>query len=319
MRSLFFAAVLAAAPLLSVGQSYPHYTMFMYNKLTYNPGYAGSRDLLSVNGTFRNQWTGIAGAPINYNLSLDAPVGRRTDEFQPIAAGLTLNRESIGPTTTTMIAGACAYRIRFGTTVLSGGLRAGASLYSARYSDLNLVDANDDMLSRDIRNAILPNVGAGLYWSSKRFYLGLSVPDFLQNYYDKDQANYPSGKQARQMRSTYLSGGYLFPVSEKVSLLPQTIVRYAKDARYELPVSADINLTAIFYQRLMIGASYRTDKSIQGIVHLQAGRKLNIGYAFDYSMSDFGRYAQGSHELMIGFDLKKDLNDYADPRFIKDF
>lgn len=319
MKRYILAIVMLGLPAIAPAQTYPHYTMFMYNKLTYNPGYAGSRDLLAINATYRNQWTGMAGAPVNFNLCVDAPVGKRTQEFQPVALGLSINRESIGPTTTTNIGAVYAYRIRLGSTTLSGGLRAGASLYNARYSDLNLVDQNDDMLTNDIRNAVLPNVGFGLYWSSRRFYAGLSIPDLLQNYFDKDQSNYPSGRQARQLRSSYLSGGYMFPVSEHLNLLPQVIVRHGSDARYELPLSTDINLTAIFYQRLMIGASYRTDKSIQGIVHLQAGRKLSIGYAYDHSMNDLSRFARGSHEITVGFNFKKDLNDYADPRFIKDF
>ena len=301
------------------GQSYPHYTMFMYNKLTYNPGYAGSRNATSVNGSFRNQWTGIAGAPINYNLNIDGPVGRFTQEFRPVSLGLVLNKESQGPVTTTGIGGIYAYRIRLKSSVVSVGLKAGVSLYSANYHDLKLVDQNDEMLTNDIRNAVLPNVGAGVYWSSNRFYLGISVPEILENYFDKRQADYPSGKQARQIRSSFLSGGYSFSLSDNFSLLPQAILRYNKDSKYELPLNADINLTAILYQRLMLGASYRTDKSVQGIVHVQLAKRINLGYAFDYALNDISQYAQGSHEFTIGFDFIRDLNEYADPRFIRDF
>ena len=306
-------------PLAAAAQDYPHYTMFMYNKLTYNPGYAGSRNALSVNGTFRNQWTGMAGAPINYNLSIDGPVGRFTKEWRPVALGLVVNRETLGPITNTNIGAIYAYRIRLKNSVMSFGLKAGVGLYNADYSHLNLLDQNDEMLTKDIKNAVLPNFGAGVYWSSKRFYIGLSVPEILENYFDKDQANYPSGKQARQIRSSFLSGGYSFHVNDNVSLLPQLMLRYNKDGKYELPVNADVNLTAILYQRLMVGATYRTDKSVEGIVHFQIAKKINLGYSYDYSLSDISRYAQGSHEFTIGFDFIKDLNEYTDPRFIKDF
>jgi type IX secretion system PorP/SprF family membrane protein len=212
-----------------------------------------------------------------------------------------------------------AYRIRLKSSVVSVGLKGGVSIYSAEYNNLDLVDENDEMLSNNIKNAVLPNVGVGAYWSSRRFYVGLSVPDLLENYFDKDQANFPSGKQARQTRSSFISGGYSFPVSEQISLLPQVIGRYSADSKYNLPFNADFNLTAIIYQRIMVGATYRTDQSIEGIVHLQVAKKFNIGYSYDYSMSDIGRYAQGSHEITIGFDFIHDLNEYADPRFLKDF
>ena len=300
-------------------QDYPHYTMFMYNKLVYNPGYAGSRNALSINGTFRNQWTGIAGAPINYNLTIDAPIGSYTKEFRSVALGFTANKESQGPVTNTSFGAMYAYRIRLKNSIVSFGLKAGVSLYSADYSDLKLVDQNDEMLTHDIKNALLPNFGAGVYWSSKRYYLGLSVPDLLENYFDKAQAAFPSGKKARQIRSSFISGGYSFPVSDHIILLPQMMGRYSSDSKYNLPFNADINLTAIIYQRIMIGATYRTDKSVEGMVHVQVAKKLNIGYSYDYSMSDISRYAQGSHEITLGFDFVHDLNEYADPRFIKDF
>ena len=306
-------------PAAGFAQDYPHYTMFMYNKLAYNPGYAGSRNALSVNGSFRNQWTGMAGAPVNYNLSVDGPVGRFTKEYRPVALGLVLNKENQGPVANTSIAAIYAYRIRLENSVVSIGLRAGVSVYTAEYSTLNPADLNDEMLANDVKNALLPNFGAGVYWSSKRFYAGLSVPDFLENYFDKNQSSYPSGKQARQIRSAFLSAGYSFPVNEQVSLLPQAIVRYNKDSKYDLPLNADINLTAIIYQRLMIGASYRTDKSVQGILHVQVAKKINLGYSYDYALTDISRYAQGSHEITIGFDFIRDLSDYSDPRFIKDF
>jgi type IX secretion system PorP/SprF family membrane protein len=104
-----------------------------------------------------------------------------------------------------------------------------------------------------------------------------------------------------------------------VAIQPQLLFRYNADGAYKLPLNTDINLSAIFYQRFMIGATYRTDKSIEGIVHVQVARKFNIGYSYDYSTSDFGSYTKGAHELSIGFDFIRDLKDYTDPRFIQNY
>ena len=319
MKKIFTILALSL-PVAAFSQDYPHYSMFMYNKLVYNPGYAGSRNVLSINGAYRNQWSGIDGAPQDINLSIDAPIGKAYSEaFHHVALGLAVNKETQGPITNTGINAYYAYRIKMDKSVLSLGLQAGVNLYSARYSELNAMDANDELLANDVKNSILPNFGAGAFWSSNRFYIGLSVPNILQNYYDKKQPTYLDGKKAQQTRGYFLSGGYTFPVSEHIALQPQCIIRYTGNGTYKLPVNADINLSAIIYQRVMIGATYRTDNSLEGIVHLQVARKFNIGYSYDYSMSDLGRYAKGAHEISIGFDFIRDLKDYADPRFIQNF
>ncbi len=313
------AALGLMLPIAGFAQDYPHYTMFMYNKLMYNPAYAGSRDVTSVNATYRNQWMGIDGAPKNISLAVDGLVGNYTKEFRRVGLGLLINKENMGPVDNTMINAYYAYRIPMQNSTLAFGIQAGASLYSAKYSELNPLDQGDDLLAKDIKNSILPNVGFGAYWNSKRAYIGLSAPNILENYYDKSEPVYANGKKARQIRSYFLSGGYSFALNENTVLMPQAIVRYNKDSKYELPLNVDINASLIFYHRFLIGITYRTDKSLEGIVHVQVAKKFNIGYAYDYSMSDFSQYAKGTHEVTVGFDFIHDRKDFADPRFIKNF
>lgn len=315
------AAIALLLPVAGFGQDYQHYSMFMYNKLQYNAGYAGSRNVLSVNAAYRNQWSGIDGAPTSMSISVDGPLGHDyMEDFRKVALALVINRESTGPIDNTTVNGYYAYRLKMqNNSVLSLGLQAGVSMYNARYSELNAFDATDEQLLQDVKTAILPNFGFGAFWSSKRYYLGVSVPNLLENYFDKNQKSYLNGRQARQVRSYFVTGGYTIPVNEHIALLPQFIGRYSADGKYDLPFNADINLSAIIFQRFMIGATYRTDKSIAGIVHLQVARKFNIGYSYDYATSDLGRYTRGAHEITVGFDFIRDLNDYADPRFIKNF
>jgi type IX secretion system PorP/SprF family membrane protein len=291
----------------------------MYNKLIYNPAYAGSRDVLSINGSYRNQWAGIDGAPTNAMISVDAPIGSQLKEFKPVALGLLINKETQGPVINTTIATNYAYRIKLENSTLSFGLQAGVALYNAQYGGLNPLDKNDPLLATDIKNAILPNFGTGVYWSNKKFYLGLSCPNILEDYFDKNEQTYASGQKAAEVRGYFLSGGYTLPVSEHVALLPQAIVRYTADGKYQVPVNTDLNLSAIFYQRFLLGATYRTDGSIAGVVHMQVAKRLNIGYSYDYAVSDLSPYAKGTNEITVGFDFIRDIRDYADPRFISNF
>jgi type IX secretion system PorP/SprF family membrane protein len=308
----------SAAPALAQTTVTPHYSMFMYNKLIYNPGYAGSRNLTSVNALYRNQWVGIDGAPRNFSVSIDGPVGSYMKPFRHVALGLSVSNESAGVLNNTNIMAYYAYRIQVKKTVLSFGLQAGASMLSAKYSDLNPFQAGDAALTKDLKNEMLPNFGAGVYWRGDKFYVGASVPSLLENFYDKDNKTV-SSKENRQIRSYYLSGGYVFTLSENFKLEPQVLGRYAGNGNYQLPASADFNLSAIFYDRLMIGATYRTDQSVEALIHLQVTKNLNIGYSYDYATKVLNGFTGGSHEFVLGFDFVRDNNKYINPRFINLF
>lgn len=299
------------------GQSYPHYTMFMFNKMLYNPAYAGNKDLTTVNAYYRNQWVGIDGAPKTLSVSIDGPVGNYMKPFRRVALGLLINNEQLGVSNNTNLMAYYAYRIPFQNSVLSFGVQAGGALYTANYSQLNPGQTNDLSLTEDVKNKMLPNVGAGVYWSSSNYYVSAAVPSLLQNYYDKK--NQINNEKGRQLRSYYLSGGYVFTLSDNLKLEPQALARYAANSINALPLNADLNLSLIILDRLLIGATYRTDKSVEGIVHMQVTNSISAGYSYDYTLSPLQGYNSGSHEFTIGFDFVKDRNKYTNPRFVKLF
>ncbi|NCU33623.1 MAG: type IX secretion system membrane protein PorP/SprF, partial [Candidatus Moranbacteria bacterium] len=65
-------------------QQLPQYSQYMYNKLAYNPGFAGATNGICVNGLIRQQWVGFKEtnpegndfkvAPETYVFSLNAPI-----------------------------------------------------------------------------------------------------------------------------------------------------------------------------------------------------------------------------------------------------
>lgn len=301
-------------PLRGMAQSDPHFTQFMYNKLLYNPGYAGSRDVTGMSAQYRSQWAGIDGAPRTLNFSVDGQVGSYMNPFRKVALGLTATSEQIGVENNQLLRGYFAYRIKFEKSVLSLGLSGGGDNYTARYSDLFPQNSIDPNLNHNILHRFLPNFGMGGYWSSEKFYVGVSAPSLIENHYDVYGT-----KLARQIRAWYLSGGYVYAVNDIVQLKPQAIIRYAANGSYKLPVSCDINLTGIFYNRLMCGMSYRTDKSIAAIVQLQVSNKFNLGYSYDYLMSDLSPYAKGAHEFVLYYEFRRNVMNFATPRFSKSF
>ena len=74
------------------------YTHYMYNTLYVNPGYAGTRDALTITGLNRSQWVGFEGAPVTQTLTLHSPIANKK-----IGLGLSVVNDKIGPVKNTMI------------------------------------------------------------------------------------------------------------------------------------------------------------------------------------------------------------------------
>jgi len=317
MKNIYCCVCLALLlPYYGFAQNEAHFTMFMYNKLLYNPAYAGSRDVTSVNADDRDQWNNINGAPKTLNLTADGPVGSYMGTFRKVALGISLSSEQIGVEKNTNLMAYYAYRIKFKNSVLSFGLSGGGKLYSANYSELNPYQQYDPNLTNNIKNEFLPNFGAGVYWSADRFYAGFSVPNLLEDYYDKIKIN---DEESREIRGYYLNCGYVFTATDIIKIQPQILARYSGDAGYSLPVNCDFNVSVIAYDRLMFGLTYRTDKSFEGIVHVQATRNINVGFAYDYLASGLNGYSGGTYEVVVGYDFVRDNSKYAPPRFVRTF
>jgi type IX secretion system PorP/SprF family membrane protein len=196
------------------------------------------------------------------------------------------------------------------------GLRAGTELYTANYATLNPYQQFDPNLAKDIKSASLFNFGAGMFWHKEDYYLGIGIPNIIENYFDKNEKN-TQNKRARQVRGYYATTGYVFHSGETVDILPQVVARYSGNALYSLPFNADINVSFIFSKRVLFGVTYRTDKSLEGMMRIQATRNLSIGYSYDYLLSGLSGYNNGAHELILGIDFaKRHYGDYDKVHFI---
>ena len=307
--------ILCLACLRSMAQTEAHNTMFMFNKMYYNPAYAGNKDISSLTGWYRNQWTGIKGAPKTFGVNADFSLKSRNQDFRQFGIGLSVASEEIGIEKKQDIFGNYAFKFEMDDqrTVLAFGLRLGAQLYSANYDLLNPYQTGDPNLAYNVDNNILFNFGAGAFLHNDDYYIGLSIPNMVENYYDKKEKAMHN-KRAKQVRGYYLNAGYVFHGGEDFEILPQAMVRYTGNATYSLPINADLNVTFIAYQRALVGVTYRTDKSLNVVAGMQLSRNISLAYSYDYLISHLAGYDRGSHEIILGLDFgrnKADNNSYG--------
>lgn len=271
------------------------YSQYMFNYLLVNPGYAGSRDVLSMTGMYRRQWINIPGSPRTITFSGDMPLAN-----ERMGVGLTLFQDEVGVEANTGIYASYAYRIRLtqkGT--LSFGANAGVTQYSANLADV--VQPNPDQaFSSNIRE-FNPNFGFGLFYATDRFYLSLALPHILNN-----KLATLEELQSRMKRHYFLGAGVVLGLSPNVKLKPSFLLKAVEGA----PLQSDFNLNFWYVDKLGIGASYRTGDAVVALLEFQATTGLRFGYAYDVTTSDLARYAAGTHELMIRYEfatLKKKI------------
>ena len=278
-------------------------SQYMFNGMFLNPAYAGTHDYWSGSLLYRNQWVSFPGAPKTGLLSIDGPIKDKN-----MGLGFMATTEKIGLTQVTDVSAAYSYRIKVGSKggQLSFGLRAGVRNQTFNISDLqNITDPGDPLYNAN-QSVWTPKFDFGVYYYTTRGYLGLSVPSVVT--IDSRKVD---NTVAGLRRHFFLNGGYVFKLSNTVDFKPSFLVKYEPSA----PISADINAHFLFNERLWLGASYRHNAAVVGMVEFQVSPKLRIGYAFDYTTSGIRTYQSGSHEIMLGYDFIQQLTKIKNPRY----
>ncbi len=293
MKKIFNILVLLSAALTASAQYEPQYSMFVFNKLAYNPAYAGSKECLDITALYRNQWTGFAGAPNTAVVSAHTPFASNR-----CGIGLTLVNDRIGLLNNVAGTLAYAYRIKTGKGILSLGLQGELEFTQTRWQDARpATSANLDPVIPDANDSkIFPNFGAGIYYYQHNFFAGISAPRLLKtSYYRKDGLN--SGVNPKDKRTYFGMAGMVFDLTKDVKFRPSVLISYNPSAPFEWVANASFMLR----NALWLGASYRADDSIDAFLQYQFNSNLRAGLGYDFTISKLANYTNGSFEVMVEY------------------
>ena len=281
-------------------QQDPMYSQYMFNTLTINPAYAGSRGALNATALYRTQWLmGVDGAPVSQTFALHAPL-----KNEKVGLGLNIANDKVGVQSNLNIQLCYAYIISIGAEgKLSLGLQAGAINYKSDYSKITFTNAGNETVTQNSINNIYPSFGAGAYYRSDKFYLGLSSP--------RISAFQKSTLQEVQLQPHYFANaGININLGERLIFRPSTLIKLANGA----PLQADLNANFLYNNIIGVGASYRTAESVIGLLQLHLG-KIKIGYAYDYGLGALSKMSSGSHEIALTFETVLTKDKVVSPRF----
>jgi type IX secretion system PorP/SprF family membrane protein len=277
-------------------QQDPMYTHYMYNTLVINPAYAGSRDALTVTALHRSQWVNFKGAPMGQTLSLHSPLRN-----EHVGIGLSVSNDKIGPTNNTSAVLDFAYIMKLNKkSKLALGLSAGANMFQANLSSVQLDQQADPSFQNNVNNRFTPNFGFGAYYSRERFYAGVSVPKILENKYSDLNLNASNSPVGMEQRHYYFIAGTMIKISDNLEFKPTTFVKVTPAA----PIQADVTAAFIIKKKVLLGVMYRTGDAVGALIGLDLTEQFHIGYSYDYSygLQTF-KYHQGSHEIMLRYDF----------------
>ena len=312
-RIIYYFLILLGSLFLPVqnlsAQQEDAFAQFMYYKQAINPAQTGSSQGINITGLVRNQWIGLSGAPKWQSLLFSMPLLNNR-----VGVGGNIYRHTIGITQITGLDGSYAYRLPVPRGFLSFGLQTSVRFMQQNFGLVTGTQPieQDESIPVGLQSKYLPNFGAGVYYESKRAYVGLSVPRLLRSnidFSDKGQLI------TRETQHYYFMAGATIPLGEAWELNPQTLWRYLPNA----PFDADINLSAIFKKKISGGLSYRIGSETAIVsTGLQLGNHLHLGMAFEASFSDIQKYNSGTAEVIIRYFLASKKGENAEavtPRF----
>lgn len=319
MKRSLITALFLLQGFVALAQQSAQYSQYMFNGIYINPAYAGYKEQLHVHGFYRNQWTGIEGAPESMSLAVDAIANEGN-----VGLAFQLASDKLGAQSNMSAYVDYAYRLKTNEdgSRLAFGLGLGLVQLGMDGSMLNPNTPEPEQPTDMIRN-ILPDARAGVFYSTNRWYAGFSVENLISAHAKMQDHQYiPQPKH-----HYYLTAGVLLPVSQQVQLKPSFLI---KDDRGG-PTSLDLNTFVLLAERLWVGASYRTavglyDKSylqndlyksnsLVFMVELFATPSLHIGYAYDYSLEPLQGLSGGTHEISLGYYFRLKDTRMLNPRY----
>ncbi|MDX5480307.1 MAG: type IX secretion system membrane protein PorP/SprF [Hymenobacteraceae bacterium] len=295
MRILYTLLALLLAFGASAQQN-PQYSQYIFNSMSINPAYTGSKNVLNFNAFHRSQWTGIEGAPTTQSLSVDGIAANNR-----MGLGLTITRDKIGAQSNLSAYANIAVKLQVSQQgVLSLGLAPGLVQHTIDGTALGIQD--DPSIPAGRESTIKPDVKVGAYFHTNRFYAGLSASDLLQ---------YKDMQQIEPERHYYFTTGYVFDLGSFLKFKPSVLVK----EDFNAPANVDLNGFVLFGDKLWLGGSYRTSMNlfndgdelqdskkrtaIAMIAELHVTKSLRLGYAYDKMLNDLRGF--NTHEISVGY------------------
>ena len=290
-----------------INLGFPVYSQYLQNGLVINPAYAGTRGVLSAFLSYRMQWMGTKGSPLLQTASVNSLL--KNDK---VGLGVLAQFMQFGTTKSTSIYADYAYHIKLRKGRISFGLKAGADISNTDYTGLVLNDQDDPVFKTNDRPLVLPNSGAGVYYSAERFFAGFSIPAFL-SYRRTSNGSAVPYHSFGQYEMVFSAGG-LITLSPLLKFKPSMLIDYSLEKTRKLS-QFDLNGNFIIADMVWVGGSWRFSEHVAvGILQVQLNDQLMFGFSYDYPFGRLNSFSKGSTEFVLRYEFRYKVSA-ANPRY----
>lgn len=298
------------------GQQDVQFTQYMFNKIYYNPGVAGTGGAICLNALHRSQWVGFEGAPTTQNINGNIPL-------PSLHGGLSARivNDQIGFFQNIDFGVGYAYQLELAQGTLGFGITLNLrnnALTGAEWVPTEGKVAEDFSLPAATSSGISFDPGFGVYYNSENIWGGISSVNLLES--TASLQGMAGGNMGfRNARHYYVMGGYNWQIpATNWMLMPSTLIKL--DARSS--PTFDVNVMGMYNNKLWAGVTYRVQDAVAVNIGYQILPSLKLGYSYDIATGALSsQVSGGSHELMLKYCFRIEIpprqkGSYRNPRFL---
>lgn len=274
-----------------VAQQVPLYSNYFFAPFIYNPAMSGLTPTAELSAIFRRQWTGFDGAPQTAALAFNGSspsnkVGYSVYAYNDQASLLERNA----------IYGNYAYKVQFGDrNFIDFGIGAGYINQSINVGLIRNADQFDPAVFGQVNGRSIFDVNIGVNARLNNLMIGAAVPQLFSS-----PIRFLDQPTAQVLFSAYrhynLMAQYDINVQgDRALLSPLVMIRGAQGVPAMIDAGAMLRLPKYGH----LGFMYRTDYAVTLNVGVNVTDQLMIGYAHDFSISEFSRAMGNSNEIIL--------------------
>ncbi len=315
MKKIFSLNILLLIFYISSAQQDSQFGLNMFNQMAINPGYAGSKDAVSLVLLGREQWMGFDGAPKTQVFSIHTPFKLFNAQH---GAGLSITNDKIGFETNMGINLAYSYHKYMEQGNLGIGFNAGLINQSLSPVWIFPEASNDPAVpvGGDDKPMIF-DLGLGAFYQTDNFYLGISSSHLNQPKI-KYKVGILNNNYSYISRHYYVTAGYSYQLANPLFEFRPSIFIESDQTSSQY----SINGMLLYNKRFWGGVSYRVTDAITTMFGIEFLSGLNIAIAYDVPATTKinYKYQSGSFEFMINYtfnvSIEKEKNIYKSIRFL---
>lgn len=276
VKIILLAVSLVIIPLVLNGQESPFYPVSyrLFTPFIFNPAVAGSKDYTSFDFILSNFGRSnsqiLSGNQRLSNSRKEYFSSLETTDFTNIGIGGFIYNDNIDLTNNIGVGASGSYHLQTDNEALDF-LSVGVSakvIYNS-YSMDEESGASDD-------KSIIPNIDAGVYYYTPRYYAGISVTNILGTPERPDSLSFYTVPLSRQL---FFHAGYKFPLSHALNIVVEPFIIVSTNDSLSGDISEMLNPGLKFYSGDVSVGTYLNDFS-----------RISFFAKFHYSILYLGTY-----------------------------